>query len=45
MADLKVLFVCSQGMSSEIAVNALKDEGAKNDVIIDVKAVSTRVRR
>lgn len=42
MADLKVLFVCSQGMSSEIAVNALKDEGAKNDVIIDVKAVSTQ---
>ncbi|CAM3723389.1 PTS sugar transporter subunit IIB [Erysipelothrix urinaevulpis] len=42
MADLRVLFVCSQGMSSEIAVNALKDEGAKNGIEIEVKAVSTQ---
>jgi len=42
MPDLKVLFVCSQGMSSEIAVNALKEEGLKNGVEIEVKAVSTQ---
>lgn len=39
---MKVLFVCSQGMSSAIAVNALKKEAEKNGVNIEVKAVSTQ---
>ena len=39
---LKVLFVCSQGMSSAIAVNALKKEASKNGVEMEVKAVSTQ---
>ena len=39
---MKVLFVCSQGMSSAIAVNALKKEAEKNGVDIEVKAVSTQ---
>ena len=38
----KVLFVCSQGMSSAIAVNALKKEAEKNGIDIEVKAVSTQ---
>lgn len=38
----KVLFVCSQGMSSAIAVNALKKEAEKNGVNMEVKAVSTQ---
>lgn len=39
---MKVLFVCSQGMSSAIAVNALKKEAEKNGVEIEVLAVSTQ---
>lgn len=39
---MKVLFVCSQGMSSAIAVNALKKEAEKNGVEMDVLAVSTQ---
>lgn len=39
---MKVLFVCSLGMSSEIAVQALYEEAKKNDVELDVKAVSTQ---
>ncbi|WP_195266794.1 PTS sugar transporter subunit IIB [Clostridium sp. 1001275B_160808_H3] len=39
---MKVLFVCSQGMSSAIAVNALKKEAEKNGVNMEVKAVSTQ---
>ncbi|WP_195429875.1 PTS sugar transporter subunit IIB [Clostridium sp. D46t1_190503_E9] len=39
---MKVLFVCSQGMSSAIAVNALKKEAEKNGVDMEVKAVSTQ---
>ena len=39
---MKVLFVCSQGMSRAIAVNALKKEAEKNGVDIEVKAVSTQ---
>ena len=38
----KVLFVCSQGMSSAIAVNALKKEADKNGIELEVKAVSTQ---
>lgn len=39
---MKVLFVCSQGMSSAIAVNALKKEAEKNGIAMDVLAVSTQ---
>lgn len=39
---MKVLFVCSQGMSSAIAVNALKKEAEKQGVAMEVKAVSTQ---
>lgn len=39
---MKVLFVCSQGMSSAIAVNALKKEAEKNGVEMEVLAVSTQ---
>lgn len=39
---MRVLFVCSAGMSSTIAVNALKKEGAKNGLEIDVLAVGTQ---
>ena len=41
---MKVLFVCSQGMSSAIAVNALKKEAEKNGVNMEVNAVSTSFR-
>ncbi|AYE34049.1 PTS sugar transporter subunit IIB [Clostridium septicum] len=39
---MKVLFVCSQGMSSAIAVNALKKEAEKNGIDMEVLAVSTQ---
>lgn len=39
---MKVLFVCSQGMSSTIAVNSLKKEAEKNEVEMEVLAVSTQ---
>lgn len=39
---MKVLFVCSLGMSSTIAVNALKKEAEKNGLDIVVNAVSTQ---
>lgn len=39
---MKVLFVCSQGMSSTIAVNALKKEAEKNGIEMEVLAVSTQ---
>lgn len=39
---MKVLFVCSQGMSSTIAVNALKAEAEKNGTAMEVLAVSTQ---
>lgn len=39
---MKVLFVCSAGMSSAIAVNALKKEAEKAGMEIDVKAVGTQ---
>ncbi len=39
---MKVLFVCSQGMSSAIAVNALKKEAEKNGLEMEVLAVSTQ---
>lgn len=39
---MKVLFVCSQGMSSAIAVNALKKEGKKVGLEMEVLAVSTQ---
>lgn len=39
---MKILFVCSQGMSSAIAVNALKKEAEKDGIDIEVLAVSTQ---
>ena len=39
---MKVLFVCSLGMSSQIAVDALLKEAKKNGVEMEVKAVSTQ---
>lgn len=39
---MKVLFVCSQGMSSAIAVKALKDEATKKGTEMEVLAVSTQ---
>ncbi len=39
---MKVLFVCSQGMSSAIAVKALQQEAEKNGVAMEVLAVSTQ---
>ncbi|MCC0630653.1 PTS sugar transporter subunit IIB [Clostridioides sp. ES-S-0108-01] len=39
---MRVLFVCSAGMSSSIAVNALQKEGAKNGIEIDVSAIGTQ---
>ncbi|MDF0478934.1 PTS sugar transporter subunit IIB [Vagococcus sp. PNs007] len=39
---MRILFVCSQGMSSTIAVNALKKEAEKNNVDMEVLAVSTQ---
>ncbi|MFF2586282.1 PTS sugar transporter subunit IIB [Peribacillus butanolivorans] len=39
---MRVLFVCSGGMSSAIVVNALKKEGEKQGVNIDVLAVGTQ---
>lgn len=38
---MKVLFVCSAGMSSTIVVNALKKEAQKNNIEMDVLAVGT----
>ncbi|MCM3763662.1 PTS sugar transporter subunit IIB [Neobacillus niacini] len=39
---MKVLFVCSGGMSSAIAVNALKKEAEKNGIAMEVLAVGTQ---
>ena len=39
---MKILFVCSMGMSSTIAVNALEKEAKAKGVEIEVKAVSTQ---
>lgn len=39
---MKVLFVCSLGMSSEIAVQALLAEAQKQGIEMEVKAVSTQ---
>ncbi|MDX8288712.1 MULTISPECIES: PTS sugar transporter subunit IIB [Metabacillus] len=39
---MKVLFVCSGGMSSAIVVNALKKEGEKKGQPIEVLAVGTQ---
>ena len=39
---MKVLFVCSLGMSSAVAVNALKKEAKAKGVEIEVQAVSTQ---
>ena len=38
---MKVLFVCSMGMSSQIAVDALKKEAEKHGVTVDVTAVGS----
>lgn len=40
---IKVLFVCSQGMSSAIAEKALVDEAKKENVELDANAVSTQL--
>ncbi|EIT86373.1 PTS system subunit IIB [Fictibacillus macauensis ZFHKF-1] len=39
---MKILFVCSGGMSSAIVVNALKKEAAKEGLALEVKAVGTQ---
>ncbi len=39
---MKVLFVCSAGMSSAIAVKALKDEATKKGIEMEVTAVGTQ---
>jgi cellobiose PTS system EIIB component len=39
---MKVLFVCSGGMSSAIVVSALKKEGEKQGINIEVLAVGTQ---
>lgn len=39
---MKILFVCSQGMSSAIAANALKEAGAKAGLEIEVNECSTQ---
>ncbi len=39
---MKILFVCSLGMSSQIAVDALLKEAKKNNIEMEVKAVSTQ---
>lgn len=39
---MKVLFVCSAGMSSAIAVNALKAEAEKEGLEIEVSAVGSQ---
>lgn len=39
---MRVLFVCSAGMSSTIAVNALKKEAEKNGIEVEVLAVGTQ---
>lgn len=38
---MKVLFVCSGGMSSAIVVNALKKEAEKNGMEMEVHAIGT----
>ncbi|WP_347301555.1 PTS sugar transporter subunit IIB [Dolosigranulum savutiense] len=38
---MKILFVCSGGMSSSIAIKALEKEANKQDVKVDVKAVGS----
>ena len=38
---MKVLFVCSGGMSSSIVVNALKKEAEKKGISMDVHAIGT----
>lgn len=38
---MKVLFICSLGMSSSITVNAMKDEAKKQGIEIDVNAVGS----
>jgi len=38
---MKVLFVCSGGMSSAIVVNALKKEAEKSGVNMEVHAIGT----
>lgn len=39
---MRVLFVCSGGMSSAIVVDALKKEAEKNGVKVEVLAVGTQ---
>lgn len=39
---MKVLFVCVQGLSSAIVVNALKKQAREENIDIDVLAVSIR---
>lgn len=38
---MKVLFICSLGMSSSITVNAMKDEAEKQGVDIEVNSVGS----
>ena len=38
---MKVLFICSLGMSSSITVNAMKDEAEKQGIDIEVNSVGS----
>ncbi|MBZ2174899.1 PTS sugar transporter subunit IIB [Schnuerera sp. xch1] len=38
---IKVLMVCSGGMSSSLVVNTIKKEAEKENIEIDIKAVGT----
>lgn len=38
---MKVLFVCSMGMSSSMAVNGLKEEASKNGIEMKVNAIGS----
>lgn len=39
---MKVLFVCSMGMSSAIVINALKNEALKQNINLEVHSVGTQ---
>ncbi|PHG56728.1 PTS sugar transporter subunit IIB [Bacillus toyonensis] len=39
---MKVLFVCSGGMSSAIIIKALKKEGEKRGLVLEVLAIGTQ---
>lgn len=38
---MKILFICSLGMSSSITVNAMKEEAEKQGIEVEVNAVGS----